>query len=117
MSQIDLLNSISYISYELQILIIALSKITAKTTEREFHSEKRPPIDEDFDFEGVERTFLRLVSGLHFIIIRSNHGKIFYLFSYELRCQCMMMILSSSVKTFYYLANFAVSNWFEIRMI
>ena len=39
MSQIDLLNSIP--SYELQILIIALSKITAKTTEREFHSEKK----------------------------------------------------------------------------
>ena len=114
MSQIDLLNSIP--SYELQILIIALSKITAKTTERESHSEKKAS-DEDFDFEGVEGTFLRLVAGSHFIIIRSKHGKIFYLFSYQLRCQCMMMVLSSFVKTFYYIANFAVSNWFEIRMI
>ena len=60
-----------------------------------------------------------LVAGLLFIIIRGNHGKIsiFLVFSYELRCQCMMMIISSFVKTFYYLANFAVSNWFENRMI
>ena len=51
MSQIDLLNSSSAkfysmycISYELQILIILLSKITAKTTERESHSKKKASI-------------------------------------------------------------------------
>ena len=76
MSQIDLLNFIPYVSYELQILIIAFQKLPQKTRKGNPTRRKRPPTDEDIAFEGVEGTFLRLVAGLLFIIIRSKHGKI-----------------------------------------